>query len=127
MNIPFLNEINETSNMDPSLITRFYQLKLMNDFMNVKYQNPKLKQSEIASQLKVSTSSIQRQRNDINMNSPYRINQNNVKKRQKRSKLMKMIIIKGDLLTSIDLNSPQMIKNKIKKCFKSRICTRRKY
>ena len=40
----------------------------MNDFMNVKYQNPKLKQSEIASQLKISTSSIQRQRNNINMN-----------------------------------------------------------
>ena len=95
MNTPSLNEINKTSNMDPNLITRFYQLKLMNDFMNVKYQNPKLKQSEIASQLKVSTSSIQRQRNDINMNSPYRINQNNVKKRQKRSKLMKMLITKG--------------------------------
>ena len=103
MNTPSLNEINKTSNMDPNLITRFYQLKLMNDFMNVKYQNPKLRQSEIASQLKVPTSSIQRQRNDINMNSPYRINQNNVKKRQKRSKLMKMLITKGDPLTSIDL------------------------
>ena len=87
MNTPSLNEINKTSNMDPNLITRFYQLKLMNDFINVKYQNPKLRQSEIASQLKVSTSSIQRQRNDINMNSPYRINQNNVKKRQKKVKI----------------------------------------
>ena len=64
--------------------------------MNVKYQNPKLKQAEIASQLKMSTSSIQRQRNDINMNSPYRINPNNVKKRQKRPKSMIMV-------TSIDL------------------------
>ena len=85
MNTLSLNEKNKTSNMDPNLITRFYQLKLMNDFMNVKYQNPKLKQSEIASQLKVSTSSIQRQRNEINMNSPYRINPNNVKNRQKKS------------------------------------------
>ena len=58
----------------------------MNDFMNVKYQNPRLKQSEIASQLNMSTSSIQRQRNDINMNSPYRINPNNIKKRQKKAK-----------------------------------------
>ena len=41
MNTPSLNELNKTSNMDPNLITRFYQLKLMNDFMNVKYQNPK--------------------------------------------------------------------------------------
>ena len=72
-NTPSLNEIYKTANMDPNSITRFYQLKLMNDFMNFKYQNPKMRQSEIASQLKVSTSSIQRQRNDINMNSPYRI------------------------------------------------------
>ena len=86
-NTPSLNEINKTANMDPTSITRFYQLKLMNDFMNVKYQNPKMKQSEIASQLKVSTFSIQRQRSDINMNSPYRINQNNVKKRTKKAKI----------------------------------------
>ena len=108
MNTPSLNEINKTSNMDPNLITRFYQLKLMNDFMNVKYQNPKLKQSEIASQLKVSTSSIQRQRNDINMNSPYRINQNNVKKRQKKVKIDENVNHKRG---SVDLNRPQMTSN----------------
>ena len=108
MNTPSLNEINKTSNMDPNLITRFYQLKLMNDFLNVKYQNPKLKQSEIASQLKVSTSSIQRQRNDINMNSPYRINQNNVKKRQKKVKIDENVNHKRG---SVDLNRPQMTSN----------------
>ena len=93
MNAPSLNDINKIANMDPNLITRYYKIKTMNDFMNAKYQNPKLKQSEIASQLKMSTSSIQRQRNEINMNTPYR---NNVKKRQKRPKSMKMV-------TSIDL------------------------
>ena len=114
MNTPSLNEINKTSNMDPNLITRFYQLKLMNDFMNVKYQNPKLKQSEIASQLKVSTSSIQRQRNNINMNSPYRINQNNVKKRQKKVKIDENVNHKRG---SVDLNRPQMIKKQNQKIF----------
>ena len=84
MNIPSSNEIKKTSNMDPNLITRQYKLKLMNDFMNIRYQNPKLKQSEIASQLNMSTSTIQRQRNDINMLSPYRINPNNVKKHPKK-------------------------------------------
>ena len=108
MNTPSLNEINKTSNMNPNLLTRFYQLKLMNDFMNVKYQNPKLKQSEIASQLKVSTSSIQRQRNDINMNSPYRINQNNVKKRQKKVKIDENDNHKRG---SVDLNRPQITSN----------------
>ena len=66
--------------MDPNLITRHYKLKLINDFINIRYQNPKLKQSEIASQLNMSTSTIQRHKNDINMLSPYRNNPNNVKK-----------------------------------------------
>ena len=87
MNTPSLNDINKFANMDPNLITKYYKLKIMKDFMNVKYQNPKLKQSDIASQLKMSTSSIQRQRNDINLYSPYRINPNNGKKRQKKAKI----------------------------------------
>ena len=41
-------------------------------------------QSEISSQLNMSSSTIKRYRNDINMISPYRINPNNAKKRQKR-------------------------------------------
>ena len=97
MNItPSLSEINKTATMDPNLITKYYKIKIMNDFMNVKYQNPRLKQSEIASQLNMSTSSIQRQRNDINMNSPYRINPKDVKNDKKRPKSMIMV-------TSIDL------------------------
>ena len=94
MNTPSLNEIDKTANMDPNLITKHYKLKPMNDFMNIKYNNPKLKQSEIASQLNMSTSTIQRQRNDINMLSPYRINPNNVKKRPKRLKSMIMVTLK---------------------------------
>ena len=84
MNTPSLNEINKTANMDPNLITKHYKLKLMKDFMNIKYLNPKLKQSEIASQLNMSPSTIQRHRNDINMLSPYKIYLNNVKKRPKK-------------------------------------------
>ena len=60
MNTPSLREINKTSNMNPNLITKHYKLKLMNDFMNIKYQNPRLKQSEIASQLDMSASTKQR-------------------------------------------------------------------
>ena len=87
MNTPSLNEINKTCDMDPNLITRHYKLKLMNDFMNIRYLNPKLKQSEIASQFDMSPSTIQRYGNDINMLSPYRINPNNVKKRSKKAKI----------------------------------------
>ena len=40
-NIPSLNEINKNSTMDPNMLTKYYKLKIMNDFMYMKYQNPK--------------------------------------------------------------------------------------
>ena len=83
-NTPSLNEINKTANMDPNMLTRHYKLKLMNDFMHIKYQNPRMKQSEIANHLDMSTSTLQRYRNDINMLSLYRNNPNNVKKTIKK-------------------------------------------
>ena len=82
-----LNEINKNSAMDPNMLTKYYKLKLMNDFMNIKYQNPKMTQSEISSQLNMSSSTIKRYRNNINMLSPYRISANNVKKRTKKAKI----------------------------------------
>ena len=113
-NIPSLNEINKTANMDPNLITRHYKLKHMNDFMHVKYQNPKMRQSEIASQLNMSTSTIQRQSNDINMLSPYRINPNNVKKRTEKAKIEDIGDLKRPQMTSNDLKmtSIESVKNK---------------
>ena len=79
-----LQQIQKTSNLDANLISRQYKLNLMADFMKVKYENPKMRQSEIANQLGMSSSTLQRYRNDINMLSPYRINPNNVKKRTKK-------------------------------------------
>ena len=85
-NTTSLNEINKTANMNPNLLTRHYKLKLMNDFMHIKYQNPKLKQSEISNQLGLSSSTVQRYRNDINMLSPYRSQSNNTNTRRKKAK-----------------------------------------
>ena len=100
-NIPSLNEINKNSTMNPNMLTKYYKLKIMNDFMYMKYQNPKLKQSELANNLNISSSTIQRYRKDINMQSPYRISPNNVKKRTKKAKI-------DDIG---DLKRPQMISN----------------
>ena len=83
-NTPSLNEISKTATMDPNLLTRHFKLKLMNDFMYIEYQNPGWKQSEISNQLSLSSSTIQRYRNDINMLSPYRIQSNNTNKRTKK-------------------------------------------
>ena len=114
MNTPSINEINKTANMDANLLTRHYKLKLMNDFMNIKYQNPRLKQSEIASQLDMSASTIQRYRNDLNMLSPYRINSNNVKKQPKKAEIDDNGDIKRPQMTSKDLKtiSNETVKNK---------------
>ena len=91
--------------MNPNMLTKYYKLKLMNDFMNIKYQNPKMTQLEISSQLNMSPSTIQRYRNDINMISPYRINPNNVKKRSKKTKIDDNGDLKRPNLTSNDLKS----------------------
>ena len=104
-NTPSLNEINKNSTMDPNMLTKYYKLKLMNDFMNIKYQNPKMTQSEISSQLNMSPSTIQRYRNDINMLSPYRINPNNVKKRSKKVKIDDIGDLKRPQMTSNDLKT----------------------
>ena len=105
MNTPSLNEINKTANMDPNLLTRHYKLKLMNDFMNIKYQIPKMTQSEISSQLNMISSTLQRYRNDINMLSPYRINPKNVKKQQKKTKIDNNGDLKRPQMTSNDLKT----------------------
>ena len=57
----------------------------MADFMRIKCENPKLKQSEIADRLGYSSSTLQRYRNDKNMLSLYRINPNNTNKRTKKT------------------------------------------
>ena len=49
--------------------------------MKVEYENPRRRQSQKTNQKGLSTSTLQRYRNDINMLSPYRINPNNTRKR----------------------------------------------
>ena len=81
-----LQQIQKTSNLDANLQSRQYKINLMADFMRLKYENPRMKQSEIANQLSLSSSTIQRYRNDKNMLSPYRINPNITNKRTKKVK-----------------------------------------
>ena len=81
-----LQQINRTGNLYPNLISRQYKQNLMADFMRIKYQNPRMKQSEIAKQLELSSSTLQRYRNDKNMLSPYKNSPNNTNKRTKKAK-----------------------------------------
>ena len=83
--------------------------------MHIKYQNPKLRQSEIASPIGLSTSTLQRCRSDINMLSPYRIQLNNNNKRTKEAKNTNFdnnshneADVKRPQMTSKDLNQHQI-------------------
>ena len=62
----------------------------------------------------MSSSTIQRYRNDINMLSPYKINPNNVKKQRKKAKIDNNDDLKRPQMTSRQL---QMIKKQNQKMF----------
>ena len=70
-----------------------------------------MKQSEIANQLGISSSTIQRYRNDIKMLSPYRINPNNTNKRAKK---VLNTTFNNDSYREPDVKRPQMTSKQIK-------------
>ena len=83
--------------------------------MGMKYENPKLKQSEMANQLGYLSSTSQRYRNDINMLSPYRIQSNITNKRTKKISNTNFDInshrdpdVKRPRLTSFELKTTQI-------------------
>ena len=68
-----LEQIAKAADLNADLIMRLYMLDKATEFMEIKSNNPKLKQSEIAKQLAIPTSTLQRYRREINKHSPYRI------------------------------------------------------
>ena len=68
----------------PSDLIKTYKIDRCCDFMEEKYNNPKLTQKEICNQLGLTDRTIRRYRDDIKMDSPYRIN--NHKKKSPKQK-----------------------------------------
>ena len=68
-----LDQISRTGDLNAVLIMRQYKLEKRAKFMEIKSINPKLKKSGIANEMKISTSTIQRNRREKNRLSPYRI------------------------------------------------------
>ena len=66
----------KSRSIEPSDIIRTFKLDRCCDFMEEKYNNPKLTQKEICNQLGFTDRTIRRYRDDIKMDSPYRINNN---------------------------------------------------
>ena len=99
-----------TGDLNADLITRQYKLDKVARFMEMKSNDPKLRQSEIA-KVKFSSSSTQRVRRELNMQSPYRLQpslKTNYTRKQNTPNLYVVI------LTSNDLKRPQMTSNDLK-------------
>ena len=107
-----LQQIQKTSNLNANLISRQYKLNLTADFMKLKYENPRIRQSERANQFGMSSSTLQRYRNDINMLSEYKTNPNNTKKRSKKVKISDFDNNSDD---KTDIKRPQMTSNDLKR------------
>ena len=74
----------KSRSIEPSDLIRTFKLDRCCDFMEEKYNNPKLTQNEICNQLGFTDRTIRRYRHDIKMESPYRIN--NHKKKSLKQK-----------------------------------------
>ena len=106
-----LQQISKTGNLDSNLKSRQYKLNHMADFLRMKYEKPKLKQSELANQLGYSFSTSQKYRNDINMVSPNRIQPNNIKKRAKKGSNSNF---DNDSQDEQDLKKPRLTSNDLR-------------
>ena len=86
------DNIIKSQSIEPNDLIRTYKLDRCCDFMEAKFNNPKLTQKEICKQLGFSDSTIKRYRDDIKMDSPYRKNTNKKKKpRQSQDTTMENI------------------------------------
>ena len=74
----------KSRSIEPTDIIRTFKLDRCCDFMEAKYDNPKLTQKQICNQLGVTDRTIRRYRDDIKMDSPYR-SSNNKKKKPKQT------------------------------------------
>ena len=106
-----LQQMSRTGNLDSNLISWQYKLHPMADFMRIKNENPKVKQSEIANRWSYSSSTLQRYRNDIYMLSPSRVQPNNTKKRTKNASFTNF---DSDSHRESDVKRPLLNSNELK-------------
>ena len=79
------DNIIKSQSIEPNDLIRTYKLDRCCDFMEEKYNNPRLTQKQICKQLGFSDSTIKRYRDDIKMDSPYRRNTNKKKKPKQKT------------------------------------------
>ena len=103
-----MEQTSKTGDANVELILRQHKLDKMAKLLEIKFINPKLKQSEIAKELRISTSALQRYRREINMLSPHRISPNTKNTRKQKTSNTNLDDVK---MTSKDI---KMTSNDIK-------------
>ena len=106
-NTSSLDQIQKTGELNADLMMRQYKLDKITKIMEIKPDNPKLRQSEIAKMLELSSSPIQQYRTEINMLSPCRLppsSKTNHTRKQKtpNKKLDDVKVIKGQIKLWLD-------------------------
>ena len=71
MDIYSIDNIMKASSFDPNEITKFSKIRQQINFQKIKDENPKLTQDQICKMMGTTSSTLNRNRHDINMNSPY--------------------------------------------------------
>ena len=95
------DNITKSHSIHPNDLIRVYKLDRCCDFMEEKYNNPKLTQKEICKNLGFSDSTIKRYRDDIKMESPYRRNNNKKKKPTQKQSTVTEDISKNENTKSV--------------------------
>ena len=112
----------KSRSIEPSDIIRTFKLDPCCDFMEEKYNNPRLTQKEICNQLGVTDRTIRRYRDDINMDSPYRINNHKKKTPRQKPSTVTEDHSKNENINSTDESSKnKIIDKRIKKRLKNNI------
>ena len=106
----------KSRSIEPSDIIRTFKLDRCCDFMEEKYNNPRLTQKEICNQLGVTDRTIRRYRDDIKMDSLYRINNNKKKTPKQKPSTVTEVISKNENTNESSKNKiiEKRIKNRLK-------------
>ena len=106
----------KSRSIEPSDIIRTFKLDRCCDFMEEKYNNPRLTQKEICNRLQLSDRTIRRFRNDIIMDSPYRTNNHKKKKPEQSPDTKTENISKNENTKSVidDSSKNKIIRNVLK-------------
>ena len=106
------DNITKSHSIQPNDLNRVYKLDRCCDFREEKYNSPKLTQKEICKKIGFSDSTIKRYRDDIQMDSPYRRNNNKKKTNNKSNTSISQTQTKNDPSTNKIIE--KRIKNKPK-------------